>query len=271
MAGYRSPVPPLRVAFLGEPTIAAAHVMHDPANGVVPRFFDVRAGADLADFAPDVVVAIAPDGPPAVDAATLAVVGPHDPVPDGFDRVLGTPGTAGVWRARPLPIDDRLYGDPRPSSRPPRALFVGRSTERREWILTPAKHSHDVVHYTHGLTGAKLKETLEHTDVGVALTADGGHGFPSQALLHLAAGQLLVTAKLQPTCGLEAGIDYLQMDSRDALVTILMQLELRPDAYERVRIRGRLKAEEHRASRVWPRIVADLLQDLRVFGNTLNA
>jgi hypothetical protein len=36
-----------------------------------------------------------------------------------------------------------------------------------------------------------------------------------------------------------------------------------------VRIRGRLKAEEHRASVVWPRIVADLLQDIRVFGNTL--
>jgi hypothetical protein len=38
-----------------------------------------------------------------------------------------------------------------------------------------------------------------------------------------------------------------------------------------VRVRGRLKAEEHRASRVWPRIVADLLEDIRVFGNTLTA
>ena len=172
--------------------------MHEPANGVEPQFFDVRGGASLADFAPHVVVAIAPTSPPDVDAATLAVVGPHDTAPEGFDRVLGTPGSTGVWRARPLPIDDRLYADPKPSRRPPRALFVGRSTDHREWILTPAKHSHDVVHYTHGLTGDALAQALQNADVGIALTADPGHGFPSQALLHLAAGQLLVTAKLQP-------------------------------------------------------------------------
>jgi hypothetical protein len=43
-------------------------------------------------------------------------------------------------------------------------------------------------------------------------------------------------------------------------------LRWRPDSYERVRVRGRLKAEQHRASRVWPRIVRDLLRDLSVFG-----
>jgi hypothetical protein len=32
-----------------------------------------------------------------------------------------------------------------------------------------------------------------------------------------------------------------------------------------LRVRGRLKAEEHRASLVWPRLVRDLLQDIRVF------
>jgi hypothetical protein len=46
----------------------------------------------------------------------------------------------------------------------------------------------------------------------------------------------------------------------------LHQLKLRPDSCERIRVRGRLKAEEHRASRVWPRIVGDLLEDIRVFG-----
>ena len=41
-------------------------------------------------------------------------------------------------------------------------------------------------------------------------------------------------------------IDFVELDSRDSLLTLLMQLKIRPDAYERVRIRGRLKAEEHR-------------------------
>jgi hypothetical protein len=36
--------------------------------------------------------------------------------------------------------------------------------------------------------------------------------------------------------------------------------------YRRVRIRGRRKAEAFRASRVYPRLVHDLLLDLDVFG-----
>jgi hypothetical protein len=273
---------PLRVAFLGAAATSAAHALHEPAGGVEPRFIDVRAGAEpralraaLADFAPHVVIALAPELVPreaiaGVRAATLALGAEPSPL---YDRLLGTPGATGVWRARPLPIDDRLYADVKPSQRPPRALFVGRSTEHREWVLTPAKHSHDVVHYTHGLTGQALRDALAATDVGIALPAEPGHGFPPQTFLHLAAGQLLLAERLQPACGLEPGIDFLELDSRDSLVTILMQLTLRPDAYERVRIRGRLKAEEQRASRVWPRIAQDLLHDIRVFGarNTLNA
>jgi hypothetical protein len=161
----------------------------------------------------------------------------------------------------------------RRSRRPPRALFVGRSTEHREDRLTLAKHNHDVVHYTHGLTGAALAEALAGADVGLAVPAEPGGGFPPLALLHLAAGHLLLAEPPQPLCGLEPGIDFLPFDGDAELDTLLAQLRLRPDAYERVRVRGREKAEEHRASRVWPRIVHDLLQDIRVFGpaNTLDA
>jgi hypothetical protein len=34
-----------------------------------------------------------------------------------------------------------------------------------------------------------------------------------------------------------------------------------------VRVRGRRKAEQFRASRVYPRLVADLLADVRAFGS----
>ena len=259
---------PLRVAFLGPAATFGAHAMHAPADGVDPVFADPRHATPL-DGA-DVVIALAPSGPPPdTGAATLAVIGPDDAAPEGFDRILRTPGpelAQPAWRSRPLPVDDRLYGDPTPSAQPPRALFVGRATPRREWILTPAKHDHDVVHYTHGLTGDALAEALRKADVGIALNAEHEHGFPSQTLLHLAAGQLLLSERLTPGCGLEPGIDFLEIDSRDHLLTLLIQLRWRPDAYERIRVRGRLKADEHRASRVWPRIARDLLHDLRVFG-----
>jgi hypothetical protein len=280
------PLPPLgapvRVAFLGPAATTAAHALHDPVAGLLPRFIDVRSPADprrvrsaLAAAAPHVVIALAPDAlaPGALAglrAATLAVAGPQAPAPGGFDRVLRTPGTGGTgaWRSRPLPVDDRLYAAVRPGRRPARALCVGRSTEHREWVLTPSKHAHDVVHYAHGLVGDDFTAVLAAADVGIALHAEPGPGFPAQALLHLAAGQLLIAERLTPPCGLEPGIDFLQIDSREGLMALLHQLQLRPDAYERIRVRGRRKAEEHRASRVWPRIVGDLLQDLRVFGTT---
>ena len=272
---------PLRVAFLGHPATHGAHALHVPAGGLVPTFVDVREGEDpararaaLAAIAPRAVVWFSPEHPPeGVRAATLAVVGPDEAAPEGFDRVLRTPGPGAdrAWRARPLPVDDRLYADVRPMAAQPRALCLASSTSHREWVLTPAKHSHDVLHYAHGLAGETLAGVLADTDVGIALVRRPGAGFPSQALMHLAAGQLLLSEQLVPDCGLEPGIDFLPFNSRDELVALLTQVRLRPEAYERVRIRGRLKAEDHRASRVWPRIVADLLQDLRVFGNTLNA
>jgi hypothetical protein len=291
---YPLPPPgaPLRVTFLGPAATVGAHALHVPAAGLQPRFVDVRAGADagamaaaLEDSAPHVVVALAPDVVPpealaGVAAATLAVAS-AGAAPDAhaFDRVLRTPGPdrAAGWRSRPLPVDDALYAPVRRSRRPPRALFLGRSTEHREWVLAPANHEHDVVHYAHGLTGTALTDVLAATDIGIALHPGSQHGFPSQALLHLAAGQLLLSERLAPACGLEPGIDFLEIESTDGLLTLLYQLRLRPDSYDRVRVRGRLKAEEHRASRVWPRIVGDLLEDIRVFGteragrNTLTA
>jgi hypothetical protein len=276
---------PLRVAFLGHTATYGAHALHTPAGGLDPSFVDVRDGDDPAELraalsavSPHVVVSFAPDRALAdvlagSRAALLAVVSAQDEAPAGFDRVLRTPGPGAehAWRSRPLPVDDRLYAEVHPMDTRPRALCLARSTKHREWVLTPAKHSHDVVHYAHGLSGDMLAGVLAATDIGIALVREPGSGFPAQALLHVAAGQLLLSEQLVPDCGFETGIDFLPFYSRDELLTLLMQVELRPDAYERVRIRGRLKAEEHRASRVWPRIVADLLQDVRVFGNTLNA
>jgi hypothetical protein len=245
-------------------------------------FVDVRASGNadklrdaLIRDRPHVVVELAPESVPAealvgVHATTLAVTSADadPPSPELFDRVLVTPGSDGAsgWRSRPLPVDDRLYASVRPSMRPPRALFLGRATEHREWVLAPAKHGYDVLHYAHGLTGSALDDVLASAAMGIALNRDSRPGFPPQALLHLAAGQLLLAERLAPPCGLEPGIDFLEFDSTDDLLTLLYQLNRRPDAYDRVRVRGRLKAEEHRASRVWPRILWDLLHDVRVFG-----
>ena len=265
---------PLRVTFAGPAPRLAAHALHAPAGGLEPRCVDVRAAAEprtvreaIARGAPHVVIALDVD-PEALAGLPAAVLTLDSP---GGDRVLGRPGTTGAWRTRPLPVDDRLYAPVRPATRPPRALCLTPSSDRREWLLTQAKHDHDVVHYAHGLTGDALTAQLGRADVGIAVAAEADLEFPDEALVHLAAGHLLLAERFAPPCGLEAGIDHIGVASREDVVATLTRLRLRPDAYERVRVRGRLKADEHRASVVWPRIVADLLEDIRVFGNTLTA
>jgi hypothetical protein len=245
----------MRVVFLGPAVTTGAHAVHRPVGNVQPVFLDARPAADpaalraaVARAAPDVVVVLAPDTLPVgtldgVRAATLEVGGAR-------------------WHGRPLPIDDRLFADVRPWRHPPRALFLGRSTEHREALLIASKHEHDVVHYAYGLAGESLRAVLAETDVGIALNPTAEPGLPAQALLHLAAGQLLVSERLDPACGLEAGVDYLDVASPVDLVTRLHEVRARPSAYDDVRARGRLKAEAHRASLVWPR----LLEDVAAYG-----
>jgi len=245
--------------------------MHAPAGGLEPRFVDVRAGAEpdsareaIARGAPHVVVALGVAAEVLTDlpAATLGLGASAT----GCDRVLGAPGETGVWRARPLPVDDRLYADVRPADGPPRALCLSTSSRRREDFLVAAKHGHDLLHYAHGLAGDALAAALAETDLGIAVAAQDSREFAGEALVHLAAGHLLLAERFVPPCGLEAGIDYVPVATRDDVEAALRRLRQRPDDYERVRIRGRLKADEHRASVVWPRLVRDLLADIRVFG-----
>jgi hypothetical protein len=172
----------------------------------------------------------------------------------------------GAWRARPLPVDDALFADVRRSRRPPRALFLGRSTEHRERFLAGPKAELDVVHAAFGISGDDLARLLRAHDIAVNLHNEPYPSFENRVCLHLAAGQLVISEALSPTHGLEPDVDYLEVAEPDQLLAVLRAAVRFPHAYDRVRIRGRRKAEAFRASRVYPRLVDDLLLDLRVFG-----
>ena len=267
---------------------------------------DPDLAAALEAFAPDVVVVFTPHELPRglvaeVDATAVAFLpdlldlpfGDGDPwgpagglwqaaagaagVLEGFDpgeyaRVLtADPLLAsqaphlGVWRSPVLPVDDALYLD-RDRIRGVRPLFLGPSTEHREDLLVFPKHTYDVLHVAFGLAGDALRETLAETTVGIVLNAGAQPQFQPSIALHLAAGHLVVAEPMAPTRGLEPGLDHLVVEAPDQLLRVLDQLRARPHAFEPVRLRGRRRAEELRASRVWPRLLADLADDLRAFG-----
>jgi len=288
---------PLRVAFLGPDVWLDACAPPRAARGLQPGRFgaNVREGAQhtlsaLADFAPHVSVVF---DPPEVDGEVLeglagggaggvtlgVLVGdlPGEEQRAGLahlDRLLSfrpaltgmAAGGAEIWRAIPPPVSDAQFGEVRPLHAAPRAMSVGASTRHREAMLMPAKHHHDLLQVIHGVSGQPLAELLGEYDVGVWVAREPGGGFGWQVCAHLAAGQLLLAEQLTPAHGLERDIDYLHVDSPETLVWTLDRLGRFPEMHQRVRVRGRMKAEQFRASRVFARVLFDLLADVGAFG-----
>jgi hypothetical protein len=171
-----------------------------------------------------------------------------------------------VWRSVPIPVADRLYADVRRIEGRPRLLFIGRSTPHREAFLAHTRGEFDVLHVAFGLAGTELEETMRAHDVAINVHNEPYPSFENRVCLHLAAGHLVISEPLSPRHGLEPGIDYLEVTRSDDLLRVARTLSKFPDAYHRVRVRGRRTAEDYRASRVWPRLVSDLLSDLAAFG-----
>jgi hypothetical protein len=174
-----------------------------------------------------------------------------------------------VWRALPIPVADRFYaggGERVRADGPPRLAFIGRSTPHREQFLRHPKHELDILHVAFGLHGEELDELMARIDVAVNVHNEPYPSFENRVCLHLAAGHLVISETLSPTHGLEPGIDYLEFSEPDELLSMLRTVARHPHAYRRVRVRGRRKAEQYRASVVWPRLVADAFDDVAAFG-----
>jgi hypothetical protein len=241
--------------------------------------------ASVHAFAPDISVvfdpaSLPPEARDALPGLTLGVLVASPPREDDagragvldrlicFDPALTGATVSGttVWRAVPPPVSDRLFAEVRPPSRAPRTMTVGHSTDHREAMLMPAKHRHDLLQVPDGVGGAALAELFGEYDVGVYVPPDPGGGFGWQVGAHLAAGHLLLSEPISPEHGLERDIDYWEFGSAGALVWALERLSRFPEMYQRTRVRGHLKAEQYRASRIFARIIHDLVADVTAFG-----
>jgi hypothetical protein len=283
---------PLRAAFIGDPAWLSACCPPAASSKLLAERFPHRPGGDAEALAlavqesrPDVCVAFAPASLPSgmlaeLPGARLGVIladAGEEPAQwraEGLHRLASfrpelTGEEAGgmqLWRAFPPPVADELYAPVRGMRHPPRAISIGRATRHREEVLTPAKHHHDLLQAIHGVEGADLAELLGEHDVGVYVPPWPGPGFGQQVGVHLAAGQLLISQPLSPLHGLERGIDYIQFHTAEELVWLLDRLRRFPEMHRRERVRGRMKAEWFRASRLFERIAEDLLLDVAAFG-----
>jgi hypothetical protein len=293
----------VRVTFLGHETEHRPWTLSAPADGVVPAFVDHPAGttpdellAAVRATEPDAIVAFAPHDVPGdvlaeTGALTLAVVTdpfapgvedvwrpdaelpPAPALPSGYDRVLTTDPllarAAGAWRSAPLPVDDARFADAPSDDHELRAVFAGEDTPWRSYWLPEAAEHYGLRHLAAGEIGT---DAFAGATVGLCLReAREQPGFPATALLHLAAGHLLITEPLRPARGLEAGLDHVEVREPIDLMHVLHQVQLRPAAFEHVRLRGRARAEMFRASATWPRVLADLAADVAAYGRPAGA
>lgn len=297
---------PLRIAFVGQETYFRSCALSTDCGGVAPSFVDYRAGADIGPvlarlelLRPDIVVVFRPEIVPTgafgrLEAITLgylteplprADVHAHADLvrrlgyleaidPQNFDRIISfdplmVPSVerlVPVWRSLPLPVADELFA---PVPRGPlqaRALFIGRSTEHRELFLAPVKHEFDVLHVAHGASDEMLAELLAESDIGINIHNENYPTFENRCATILAAGNLLISERLSPMHGLEPALDFIEVTVPEELHRALFNVCRYPDGYRRIRVRGRMKAEYFRASRVYPRLIGDLLLDVRTFG-----
>ena len=291
-ARVRNDSNPLRVAFLGTDwwldgcappastdAMVVSRVRVDQPSGhaalavtgefrpdVTVIFDPIRLSADLLGELPGLRLGMLVGGAPA--AQDGAAVRSLDRVVSFRPSLSATQIPGGrVWRAVPPPVSDALFADVRPLQGNAHVMTVGASTSYREQMLLPAKHHHDVLQVLHGVSGAPLIELLREYDVGVYVPRERGGGFGQQVGMHLAAGQLLLADTLVPAHGLERSIDYLHIDSPEGLVRQLDRLARFPEMHHRIRVRGRRKAEQYRASRLFGRVVHDLLRDVSAFGS----
>ena len=169
-----------------------------------------------------------------------------------------------VWRSHPLPVADHLFGevsDPPPGS-PPRMIFVGRSTVHREQFLMEAKHRFDVLHLAFGIQEDELARLLPRYQITFNVHNEPYPSFENRVLIHLAAGHLVITEPLSPPHGLVAGTDYVEVTTPEELTAAAAAAAADLDAMRPVRESGRAKAEEVRASVVWPELLAAMREDI---------
>jgi hypothetical protein len=300
----------VRLAFVGQQAYFGYIALEQPVGDLEPRFFELRPNepgrelrAALDAYDPDVVISFRPEFVPAglfegLRAITLGWL--TEPLPRGedahddlklrleylrsidaaiFDRVIAfepkiVPAAADVvpiWRTVPLPCTDRLFAEPKDTNAAPRFLFTGRSTPHRDAFLNPIKHDFDVVHLAHGVTDDKLAEFMGECDGGINLHNEPYPTFENRCGVYLAAGLLLISETLDPRCGLVPGVHYVECDAPWAMWEICAAMTRTPHAFRTIRLRGRAAGERFRASTVYPRLVADLLADVRAHGSPRGA
>jgi hypothetical protein len=200
--------------------------------------------------APELVLVLGGAVPQGLPAPAIVFLLDGDELPAGLrpeDRIVApAPGVQGAWRTMPLPVADALFAPAAGEAGTGRAVWLTPDCPRRRSYRERFPHS---IEFVDSPGGATVAVNLHDTDRAA---------FEPRAARALAAGQLLVSEALEPSFGLEPGIDYLEARDLTDLFVMAENAARAPGAYAAIRARGRRKAEWFRSSRVVERLAQDL-------------
>ena len=296
----------MRLAFVGQREYFHYTSLQAPAGGVEPTFLHFYPDGpvepllrSLHEARPDVVFVWRPELIPEgafADVEALTIGYHTEPIirpngvdhpdlhyrwanlqrtdPRNFDRIVSFDPCVvptieqhmPVWRSFPIPVADSYFAPVAPANAQPRVLFTGRSTPHREAFLGHVKKDFDCVHIAHGVTDEELMPFLRRVDIGVNLHNEPYPTFENRVPAYLAAGLLVITEPLSPYHGLLPGRDLLEARSPVELYGLVERIQRLPEVFASVRHSGRRAAERWRASTVYPRVIADLVADVKAFG-----
>lgn len=211
--------------------------------------------------------ALAGLGDPPVEPAVVVALGDAE-VPAGTDRDrvvrwlarppscvvperVIAPGGERLWRRAPWPVADPLF-DLHPRHSGP-ALVVGGAPADRDGIVAELLERGDRAVAEERITARALAEAAV-----VVFAGDAAGALPGEAMAVLAARRVLVTPRSEPAFGLIPAVDWFPGTERDDLVDLAHAALAYPEAFDVPRALGRIAAERHRASVVYPRLAADL-------------
>ena len=165
----------------------------------------------------------------------------------------------------PLPVNDDLFVNQEITLESARILFVGRLNDYRIGILDFVKHRFNPIIVDNGFDYRDLSLLLNGKSA-IALNIHVGKmkTFEHRALVHMAAGHLMLSQTLAPDFGFLPDCEYINFNSGSELVSKLNEIYSNPELALWIARRGNQMARRHAASNIW----TDFGKNLNHWGQT---
>lgn len=139
-------------------------------------------------------------------------------------------------------------------------FFSGRSTPHRDVFFGPLKRDFNFLHINHGVVGPDLLEFIQKCRISLNVHAENEISWEPRTQFLMAAGSLLVSEPLSPSCPLRPGIDFIEVSDGWNMYETCRKIIADYDSYKHIAENGRNRiVEVLSSSKNFPAFFQDIL------------